>query len=126
MIWGLEEQSTQEFQTSLQLFQASLQLKGQECANEELGVKTQIWGSTFCKSCLLIFLLLALEEPKWYSKPELSWYFNDLGIPSPLYGPPDENHILHMCSKVCAHLSSGCFAIYIEISLYSVAERKPF
>lgn len=53
---------------------------------------TQIWGSTFCKSCLLIFLcLLALEEPKWYSKPELSWHSNDLGIASPLYGPPDEN-----------------------------------
>lgn len=58
---------------------------------------TQIWGSTFCKSCLLIFLcLLALEEPKWYSKPELSWHSNDLGIASPLYGPPDENQgLLH-------------------------------
>lgn len=53
---------------------------------------TQIWESTFCKSCLLIFLcLLALEEPKWYSRPELSWHSNDLGIASPLYGPPDEN-----------------------------------
>lgn len=35
---GPGEQSTQESQTSLHLLQASFQLKGQECASEELGV----------------------------------------------------------------------------------------
>lgn len=38
MIRGPGEQSTQETQIRLQLFQASFQLKGHECANEELGV----------------------------------------------------------------------------------------
>lgn len=87
---------------------------------------TQIWWSIFSKSCLLIFLLLALEEPKWYSKPELSQHFNDLVISCHPYGPPDENQVLYMCSKIYVCLSSGGFAVFIQISWYSVAERKPF
>lgn len=58
--------------------------------------------------------------PKWYSKPDLSWHFNDLGIPSPLM-----KDLLYAWKGLCTPLFRMFCYFYTNIMIFS-GRKKAF